>query len=99
MKQLLAVVTFLLCSFDQLSHAQSSARITEKIDSSASVRIAHTRHPLLKSAKDNGRVDGSMRMDRMMLLLKPSPQQDRELAKLIESQQDKHSALYHQWLT
>src|SRR5256885_131851 len=100
MKQLLAVVTFLLvCSFDQLSLAQSAARITEKIDPTASIRIAHTKHPLLKSAKDMGRVDGSMRMDRMMLLLKPSKQQEQELNSLIASQQDKQSPNYHQWLT
>ena len=99
MKQLLAVVTFLLCSFNQLSLAQSATRITEKIDPTASIRIAHTRHPLLKSAKDMGRVDGSMRMDRMMLLLKPSPQQEQELNSLIASQQDMQSPNYHQWLT
>src|SRR5436305_7242277 len=99
MKQLLAIVTFLLFSFDQLSLAQSAARITEQIDRTASIRIAHTKHPLLKSAKDMGRVDGGMRMDRMMLLLKPSKQQEQELNSLIASQQDKQSPSYHQWLT
>src|SRR4051812_32536969 len=94
-----AVVTLLFVgSFAQLQ-AQTSARITEKVDVAASVRIAHTKHPLLKSAKDQGPVDSGLRMNRMMLLLKPSPQQEQELDRLIATQQDKHSPSYHQWLT
>ena len=100
MKSLAAVAALLLvCPAVSSPQAQTSARITEKIDATASVRIEHSRHSLLKSAKDQGRVDGGLRMDRMMLLLKPSPQQEQALNSLIASQQDKQSPSYHQWLT
>jgi len=99
--KLLAVFAplLLVCSAVSSLQAQTNARITEKIDANLSVRIDHSRHPLLKSAKDQGRVEGGMRMDRMMLLLKPSPQQEQELNSLIASQQDKQSPNYHHWLT
>jgi len=100
MKSLAAVAALLLvCSSVSSLQAQNSTRITEKIDATVSVRIDRSRHPLLKSAKDQGRVDGGLRMDRMMLLLKPSPQQEQELTSLVTSQQDKQSPNFHQWLT
>src|SRR3954465_2086312 len=40
-----------------------------------------------------------MRMGRMMLLLKPSPQQEQELNSLVAGQQDQPSPNYHRWLT
>ena len=44
-------------------------------------------------------MEGGLRMDRMMLLLKPSQQQEQELNRLIASQQDKQSPNFHRWLT
>ena len=38
-------------------------------------------------------------MDRMLLLLKPSPGKQAELDALIQAQQNPTSPLYHQWLT
>jgi hypothetical protein len=38
-------------------------------------------------------------MDRMLLVLKRSPEQQAELQKLLDDQQDRNSARYHQWLT
>src|SRR5882724_13097559 len=100
MTSLAAVAALLLvCSSVSSLQAQNSTRITEKIDATVSVRIDRSRHPLPKSAKDQGRVDGGLRMDRMMLLLKPSPQQEQELTSLVTSQQDKQSPNFHQWLT
>ena len=38
-------------------------------------------------------------MDRMLLVLKRSPDQEAELTRLLDDQQDKNSPRYHQWLT
>jgi len=38
-------------------------------------------------------------MERMLLVLKRSPQQEAALQKLLDDQQDKNSPNYHQWLT
>jgi len=89
----------LVCSLVPFLQAQTGARITERIDSTVSVPLVHSKHPFVNSGRDLGRVDGGLRMDRMMLLLKPSQQQEQELTHLIASQQDQHSSQYHQWLT
>ncbi|MGO8795470.1 MAG: Ig-like domain repeat protein [Candidatus Sulfotelmatobacter sp.] len=41
----------------------------------------------------------SLPMQRMLLVLKRSPQQESALRKLLDDQQDKSSSSYHQWLT
>jgi len=38
-------------------------------------------------------------MDRMLLLLKPSPARQADLDALVKAQQNPTSAHYHQWLT
>ena len=38
-------------------------------------------------------------MERMLLVLKRSPEQQAALLKLLDDQQDKNSANYHKWLT
>ena len=38
-------------------------------------------------------------MERMLLVLKRSPEQEDALKKLLDDQQDKSSPDYHQWLT
>jgi hypothetical protein len=40
-----------------------------------------------------------MSLNRMLLVLKRSPQQDYALKKLLDDQQDKNSPNYHKWLT
>jgi hypothetical protein len=58
-----------------------------------------TTHPLASGVNDIGRVDGSLRMERMMLLLQPDPDQEAALTRLISHQADKDAAEYHQWLS
>ena len=38
-------------------------------------------------------------MERMLLVLKRSPEQESALQKLLDDQQDKSSPNYHKWLT
>ena len=44
-------------------------------------------------------MDAALPMRRMMLLLKPSLEQETALRKLIDAQHDRGSAQYQQWLT
>ena len=79
--------------------AQSHARITQPIDDTTVVRVPRTTHPLATAANDLGRVSSDLPMERMMLVLKPSEAQQAAAQKLLDSQHDKQSANYHQWLT
>jgi subtilase family serine protease len=56
-------------------------------------------HPLARAEFDQGVVNTDTRLERMVLLLKPSAAQQKALDALLEAQQNLQSPLYHQWLT
>src|SRR5712671_5822011 len=56
-------------------------------------------HPLARPEFDLGAAPATLPMQRMLLVLKRSPQQESALKKLLDDQQDKHSLNYHKWLT
>ena len=56
-------------------------------------------HPLARPEFDRGAAPDSLPMERMLLVLKRSPQQQAALEKLLEQQLDKTSANFHRWLT
>lgn len=74
-------------------------RITEPIDDSVVVTIPGSRPRVLDRATDLGRMDGSTKMDPLILVLKSSPEQEHALQTLLDQQQDKRSPNYHRWLT
>ena len=93
-----AVLIFLpLVTLGQTSSVQP--RITAAVNNSSRVPIPHSVHPLAAAALDTGRLDGSTRMDRMMLVLGASAEQDHDLRTLLDSQQTQGSPDYHRWLT
>ena len=83
---------------DQAATTQPTPRITQAIDDNAVIRVPHTTHPLATPANDRGRTDTTLPLDRIVLLLKPSGQQQATLKRLIDSQQDPESPNYHRWL-
>jgi pseudomonalisin len=74
-------------------------RITEAVDDRRTVRLLETTHPRIRRARDNGRVDSELPMDRAILTLKSSPQQEADLEAFLAQQQDPSSPHYHEWLT
>ena len=56
-------------------------------------------HPLARPQFDVALAPPNLPMDRMLLVLKRSPEQQTALLKLLDDQQDKTSASYHKWLT
>ncbi len=56
-------------------------------------------HPLAQSQFDIGAAPPDLPMNRMLLVLKRSPEQERALHTLLDDQQDKASPHYHKWLT
>ena len=74
-------------------------RISRQIDDTRRVTLTGNRHPLAAARFDRGPAPDDMRMDRMLLVIKRSPEQEIDLKSLLDSQQDQSSSDYHRWLT
>jgi subtilase family serine protease len=84
------------------SFAQTSAvpaRITQAIDETQLVRLRGNVHPLARLEFDQGAVADWQPMNRMLLVLQRSPEQQAALSKFMEEQQSKDSPNFHKWLT
>jgi len=75
------------------------ARITEAIDETNLVRLRGNVHPLARAEFDQGVVADSQPVNRMLLLLQRSPEQQAALSALMEEQLTKSSPNFHKWLT
>lgn len=93
---------------DAQSNAQTAAafqapavptRITQVIDETQLVRLKGNVHPLARREFDQGAVPDSTPMNRMLLLLQRSPEQEASLQQLMAEQQTKDSPNFHKWLT
>jgi subtilase family serine protease len=73
--------------------------ITQQVDSSRTVALTGSLHPLARTEFDKGEAPGDLPMEHVMLVLKRSPQQEAALQTLLQNQQDKASPEYHRWLT
>src|SRR5579864_3894686 len=75
------------------------ARITQAIDETQLVRLKGNVHPLARPEFDQGVVPDSTPMNRMLMVLQRSPEQQAALSKLMDGQLSKDSPNYHKWLT
>jgi pro-kumamolisin-like protein/Big-like domain-containing protein len=73
--------------------------ITKPLDESQRVVLKGNTHRLARPLYDRGAAPGNLPMDRMLLVLKRSVEQDTALHQLLDSQHDKASPNYHKWLT
>ena len=94
---LVLLVSTLTC----LLRAQQSGPIlvTQAIDVSVRATLKGNVHPLAIPKFDQGAVPPDLPLDRMLLVLKRSPQQEGALLRLLDDQQHKGSPNYHRWLT
>jgi hypothetical protein len=77
---------------------QTPARVTQAVDNTVRTVLHGNVHPLARAEFDRGEAPPDLVLNRMLLVLKRSDQQEAALRGLIDDQQDKHSANYHQWL-
>jgi subtilase family serine protease len=73
--------------------------ISEAIDESRLTVLKGNTHPMARREYDLGTAPASLPMERMLLVLKRSDEQETALRKLLDDQQDKNSPHYHRWLT
>src|SRR6202162_349804 len=93
-------------SFGQHSNLEQQAAllaprplITQTIDEAQLTVLRGNTHPLARPEFDLGTATATLPMQRMLLVLKRSPEQESALRQLLDNQQDKSSPSYHKWLT
>jgi subtilase family serine protease len=77
----------------------AAALVTQAVDEKNVVVLKGNVHPLARAEFDRGAAPLNLKMDRMLLVLKRSEEQEAALRKLLDDQQDKNSRSYRQWLT
>lgn len=97
-------ITFLCLPLAAQGHPQPVVAtprplITEALDESRLTLLKGNTHALARREFDLGTAPATLPMERMLLVLKRSPEQETALRKLLDDQQDKNSPNYHKWLT
>lgn len=97
---LCAVSTTEVLTAQQLRDTTTPAPlVTQSVDDAVRVALPHNVHPLARPEYDKGEAPADLSLDRMLMVLKRSPEQEAALQQLLEHQQDIESPSYHQWLT
>jgi hypothetical protein len=78
---------------------QVPARITQAVNETRLTVLRGNTHPLARLQFDRGPAPADLPMDRMLLVLKRSPDQEAALEKFMAAQQDPYSPNFHKWLT
>jgi subtilase family serine protease len=102
------MLRFRVCSFSQVvvfvallavtASAQTRSRITQRIEDTEPVMFS-VPHPLARAEFDQGRVEGSMPINRASIVFKLAPSQQAALDKLLAEQQNPGSPNFRRWLT
>jgi len=74
-------------------------RITHAIEGAQKRLLTSNVHPLARPQNDLGPVAAATRLNRVVLLFKPSPAQQQDLDQLLRDQQNPSSPDFHHWLT
>jgi uncharacterized protein (TIGR03437 family) len=93
------VPAFIVCTFSVSAQQFVAPRITRPVRDSELVTLPQKTHPLARPEFDRGPAPPSLPMNRMMLVLKRSPDQTAQLKTLLDSQLRAASPQYHKWLT
>jgi subtilase family serine protease len=91
-------LTFFLSSL-AFGQGPQQNRIVRPVDNASVVRLQGSLNPRIARATDLGAVSPAMQLNRMMLVLPPSSEQQAALDQLLVEQQDPGSPNYHKWLT
>ena len=82
-----------------LAQQRAPARIKQPIDESRLAVLKGNTYPLAQTSFDRGSVPSNLPVNRMLLLLRRTAEQETALESLLEQQQDKSSPNFHKWLT
>jgi subtilase family serine protease len=79
--------------------AQAPQMVTTTVDDHNLVTLRGNTHPLARPENDQGAAADDLAMNRLLLVLKRSPEREAALRQLIDAMHDPKSAEYHHWLT
>ena len=97
---LLVLLAAMLPSSSRAQNAPPKpALITQPVEESQLTVLRGNTYPLALAKYDRGAAPASLPMQRMLLVLKRSPELEASLVALLDQQQDKSSPNYHAWLT
>ncbi|MGA2402508.1 MAG: S53 family peptidase [Syntrophobacteraceae bacterium] len=100
-RSIIATLIFGIASFAGLSIGIGSPFAADNavIDENDRVVLHRNVHPKARPEFDAGPTDPSLPMDRIILLLKLTPEKQALLNRLVAEQQDPSSPNFHRWLT
>ena len=82
-----------------LAQSTPSARISQPIDEQQRVTLKGNVYPLAQARYDQGAVSDTFPAERMLLLLRRSPEKETALRQFLQDVHTPGSPSYHQWLT
>jgi subtilase family serine protease len=94
-----AAVVLIFSTWTAAQTSGALSRITNAVDEARLIRLQGNTHPLARPEFDQGVAPPDLPMERAMLVLKRSPEQQAALDRLMAEQLDKSSPNYHRWLT
>ncbi len=104
--RLICALTLLAGFSTALLHGQMAARlahptvrVTAKVDRTVTATLKATHPGAVDRAAIGSRLTAGTKLEHMILVLKPSDEQEASLHTLLDAQQDKGSASFHKWFT
>jgi len=99
-KSTLLIALALICSVNARGQGtRVPARVSEAVDVEKLATLRGNTHPLARPEFDRGLAPDSLHMERMLLVLQRSPEQEAALQQLLVEQQTLSSPNFHKWLT
>ena len=96
---LLAACALIPSTWTSAQTSGALSRITQAVDEAKTLRLQGNTHPMARPEFDQGAAPPDLPMERMMLVLKRSPEQVAAADRLAAEQLDRASPNYHHWLT
>ena len=97
---LVSSLTFTAATFGQNPlQVRPQIRVSSTVDNKVRTQLVGGVPAVLSKATETGRLNGSIRMNHMLMVLQPSSDQDQALRTLTDQQNEKGSANYQKWIT
>ncbi|MGH7488932.1 MAG: protease pro-enzyme activation domain-containing protein, partial [bacterium] len=95
----LAVALALVSAIGYAQNTANLPRIVTAVDDNQRVTLKGGTHPLARAEFDRGAAPAELPLNRMLLLLQHTPEQEGAAMHLLAEQQDPSSPRFHEWLT
>lgn len=94
-----AFTTAALRAQQPVNQASPVPLITQNLNEALRTELSRNVHPLARPEFDRGEAPADLPLERILLVLKRSSQEEAALQQLIQDQQNIQSPEYHRWLT